>query len=213
MKKSIKLISALLLLMLVSAFTVNNTSHKGYEVGDVAEDFSLKNIDGNMVSMSDYSDAKGFIITFTCNTCPFAVMYEDRIQALNEKYESKGYPVIAIMPNDTNVKPGDALPEMKKRAKEKGFTFPYLMDEGQKIYPKFGATKTPHIYVLEKTNKGNVVQYIGAIDDNHRDASAVKVKYVENAVDALLDGNEVEQKETKAIGCSIKVAKASSNAH
>ena len=163
MKKSIKLISALLLLMLVSAFTVNKTSHKGYKVGDVAEDFSLKNIDGNMVSMSDYSDAKGFIITFTCNTCPFAVMYEDRIQALNEKYESKGYPVIAIMPNDTNVKPGDALPEMKKRAKEKGFTFPYLMDEGQKIYPKFGATKTPHIYVLEKTNKGNVVQYIGAI--------------------------------------------------
>ncbi len=213
MKKSIKLISAVLLLILVSAFTVNNASHKGYKVGDVAEDFSLKNIDGNMVSMSDYSDAKGFIITFTCNTCPFAVMYEDRIQALNEKYESKGYPVIAIMPNDTNVKPGDALPEMKKRAKEKGFTFPYLMDEGQKVYPKFGATKTPHIYVLEKTNKGNVVQYIGAIDDNHRDASGVKVKYVENAVDALLDGKEVEQKETKAIGCSIKVAKASSNAH
>jgi peroxiredoxin len=194
---------------LVSAFTVNNASHKGYKVGDVAEDFSLKNIDGSMVSMSDYSDAKGFIITFTCNTCPFAVMYEDRIQALNEKYESKGYPVIAIMPNDTNVKPGDALPEMKKRAKEKGFTFPYLMDEGQKVYPKFGATKTPHIYVLEKTSKGNIVQYIGAIDDNHRDASAVKVKYVENAVDVLLEGKEVEQKETKAIGCSIKVAKAS----
>lgn len=213
MKKSIKLFSAVLLLLLVSAFTVNNTSHKGYKVGDVAEDFSLKNIDGSMVSMSDYSDAKGFIITFTCNTCPFAVMYEDRIQALNEKYESKGYPVIAIMPNDTNVKPGDALPEMKKRAKEKGFTFPYLMDEGQKVYPKFGATKTPHIYVLEKTSKGNVVQYIGAIDDNHRDASAVKVKYVENAVDALLNGKEVKQKETKAIGCSIKVAKASSVAH
>jgi len=205
MKKTIKLVYAVLLVLFISAFTLNNTTHKGYEIGDVADDFSLKNIDENMVSMSDYKDAKGFIITFTCNTCPFAVLYEDRIQALNEKYASQGYPVIAIMPNNTDVKPGDALPEMKKRAEEKGFTFPYLMDEGQKVYPKFGATKTPHIYVLEKTKKGNVVKYIGAIDDNHNDASAVKVKFVENAIDALLKGEEVGQKETKAIGCSIKV--------
>lgn len=205
MKNSLKLVSAVLLVIFISAFTLNNTNHKGYDIGDIAADFSLKNIDGNMVALADYKAAKGFIITFTCNTCPFAVLYEDRIQALNEKYASKGYPVIAIMPNNTTVKPGDALPEMKKRAEEKGFTFPYLMDEGQKVYPKFGATKTPHIYVLEKTKKGNVVKYIGAIDDNHRDASAVKVKFVENAVDALLIGKEVEQKETKAIGCSIKV--------
>ncbi len=205
MKNLIKLISTAFFVLLISAFTINNTNHKGYDIGDVAEDFLLKNIDENMVSLADYKDAKGFIITFTCNTCPFAVRYEDRVQALNEKYAPKGYPVIAIMPNNTDVKPGDALPEMKKRAEEKGFTFPYLMDEGQKVYPKFGATKTPHIYVLEKTIKGNIVKYIGAIDDNHKDASAVKVKYVENAVDALLEGEEVEQKETKAIGCSIKV--------
>ncbi len=205
MKNLIKLISTAFFVLLISAFTINNTNHKGYDIGDVAEDFLLKNIDENMVSLADYKDAKGFIITFTCNTCPFAVRYEDRVQALNEKYAPKGYPVIAIMPNNTDVKPGDALPEMKKRAEEKGFTFPYLMDEGQKVYPKFGATKTPHIYVLEKTKKGNIVKYIGAIDDNHKDASAVKVKYVENAVDALLEGEEVEQKETKAIGCSIKV--------
>ncbi|WP_396601776.1 thioredoxin family protein [Algibacter sp. R77976] len=205
MKKLIKLVPVAILVLLISAFALNDTTHKGYEIGDVAEDFSLKNIDGNMVSLADYKDAKGFIVTFTCNTCPFAVMYEDRVQALNEKYAEKGYPVIAIMPNNTDVKPGDALPEMKKRAEEKGFTFPYLMDEGQKVYPKFGATKTPHVYILEKTKKGNVVKYIGAIDDNHKDASAVKVKFVENAVDALLKGKEVEQKETKAIGCSIKV--------
>lgn len=205
MRKFVKLVPVAILLLFISAFTLNNTTHNGYEIGDVAEDFSLKNIDGNMVSLADYKDAKGFIVTFTCNTCPFAVMYEDRVQALNEKYAAKGYPVIAIMPNNTDVKPGDALPEMKKRAEEKGFTFPYLIDEGQKVYPKFGATKTPHIYILEKTNKGNIVKYIGAIDDNHKDASAVKVKFVENAVDALLKGEEVKQKETKAIGCSIKV--------
>ena len=127
----------------------------GYAIGDEATDFSLKNVDGKMVSLADYKDAKGFIVTFTCNTCPFAVLYEDRIQALNEKYGSQGYPVIAIMPNNTDVKPGDNMQAMKQRAQEKGFTFPYLIDKGQKVYPKFGATKTPHIYVLEKTKKGN----------------------------------------------------------
>ncbi|MDO5969872.1 thioredoxin family protein [Flavivirga aquimarina] len=205
MKKTIKLMSALVLILCISAFTMNNSDFGGYKVGDVAEDFSLKNIDGKMVSLSDYKDAKGFIVTFTCNTCPFAVAYEDRLVELDKKYTEKGYPVIAIMPNNTDVKPGDNMEAMKKRAKEKGFTFPYLMDEGQKVYPKFGATKTPHIYILEKTKKGNVVKYIGAIDDSPRNPSGVKVKYVENAVDALLSGKEVELKETKAIGCSIKV--------
>jgi hypothetical protein len=79
------------------------------------------------------------------------------------------------------------------------------MDKGQKIYPQYGATKTPHVYLLEKTKKGNVVKYIGAIDDNYKDANAVKTKYVENAVDALLKGKEIEVKETRAIGCTIKV--------
>ena len=96
MKKSIKLVSAALLVLFISAFALSNTTHKGYGIEDVTDDFSLKNIDENMVSLSDYKDAKGFIITFTCNTCPFAVMYEDRIQALNEKFASQGYPVIAI---------------------------------------------------------------------------------------------------------------------
>ncbi|MDO6758653.1 thioredoxin family protein [Tamlana sp. 2_MG-2023] len=205
MKKAIKIISGGLLVLLISAFTVNNTINKGYKIGDVAEDFSLKNIDGKMVSMADYKDAKGFIITFTCNTCPYAVMYEDRIIELNKKYAPKGYPVIAIMPNNVEVKPGDALPEMKKRAGEKGFNFPYLIDESQNVFPKFGATKTPHMFVLEKTSKGNVVKYIGAIDDNYKDAAAVNTKYVEAAVDALLKGKEVPESETKAIGCSIKV--------
>ena len=205
MKKAIKIISATLLVLFISAFALNNMAQKGYGIGDLADDFSLKNIDNSMVSLADYKDAKGFIVTFTCNTCPFAVLYEDRIQALNEKYGSQGYPVIAIMPNNTDVKPGDNMQAMKQRAQEKGFTFPYLIDKGQKVYPKFGATKTPHIYVLEKTKKGNVVKYIGAIDDNHEDASAVKIKFIENAVDALLKGEEVMRKETKAIGCSIKV--------
>ncbi|WP_142783844.1 thioredoxin family protein [Changchengzhania lutea] len=206
MKTPIKLIACFAIVIGLSAFTItSNTTSDGYKIGDVADDFSLKNIDGNMVSLSDYKDAKGFIITFTCNTCPFAVKYEDRIIELDKKYALKGYPVIAIMPNNTSVKPGDNMDAMKARATSKGFTFPYLMDEGQNVYPKFGATKTPHIFVLQKTKDGNVVKYIGAIDDNYQDAAAVKTRYVENAVDALLAGKEVKETETKAIGCSIKV--------
>ncbi|MBU2919941.1 thioredoxin family protein [Winogradskyella psychrotolerans] len=200
--KILKLLTVMLVTL--SAITTK-LNGQGYNVGDMATDFNLENIDGNMVSLSDYKDAKGFIVTFTCNTCPYAVAYEDRIEALNKKYASKGFPVIAIMPNNTDVMPGDNMKAMQERAKSKGFTFPYLTDKGQKIYPQYGATKTPHIYILEKTIAGNEVKYIGAIDDNYQDAKAVKVKYVENAVDALLKGEVVKVKETKAIGCTIKV--------
>ena len=204
MKKTLKTVFALVAIITLSAYT-NLGEGKGYKIGDLATDFSLENIDGKMVSLADFNEAKGFIVVFTCNTCPHAVAYEDRIEALNKKYASQGYPVIAIMPNNTNVKPGDNMDAMKARAKEKGFTFPYLMDKGQKIYPQYGATKTPHIYILEKTKKGNEVKYIGGIDDNYKDASMVTTKYVEDAVDSLIAGKEIKQKETRAIGCSIKV--------
>ncbi|MFV0566514.1 MAG: thioredoxin family protein [Flavobacteriaceae bacterium] len=207
MKKLLKFLPLVLIAVLASAFISKETTNEGYKIGDVAEDFSLENIDGKMVSLSNYSSAKGFIVTFTCNTCPYAVAYEDRIMALDKKYAAKGYPVIAIMPNDTSIKPDDDLPAMKKRAEDKGFTFPYLIDKSQTVFPKFGATKTPHMFVLQKTNKGNIVKYIGGIDDNYKDAAAVTTKYVENAVDALLAGKDIEQKETKAIGCTIKVKK------
>ncbi len=188
---------------LTASFTDVIVGH-GYQIGDVATDFSLKNIDGNMVSLSDYDEAKGFILIFTCNTCPYAVKYEDRIEGLNKKYVEKGFPVIAIMPNNPDIKPGDSYKSMQARARSKGFTFPYLIDEEQKIYPQYGATKTPHVYILEKTKNGNVVKYIGAIDDNYQDAASVNTKYVENAVDALLNGKEVKETMTRAIGCTIK---------
>ncbi len=99
---------------------------------------------------------------------------------------------------------GSSVEYMKKRATQKGFTFPYLVDIGQEIFPLYGATKTPHVYLLEKNKLGNVVRYIGAIDDNYSNASAVKTKYVENAVDAMLKGEEISITTTRAIGCSIK---------
>jgi peroxiredoxin len=207
MKNMIKISAVLILVFLISAFKLpySNNPSQGYDIGDVVKDFSLKNIDGKMVSLADYDQAKGFIITFTCNTCPYAVAYEQRIMDLDKKFAAKGYPVIAIMPNNTTIKPGDSFEAMQRRANDKGYTFPYLIDAEQKVYPQFGATKTPHMFVLEKTKKGNVVRYIGAIDDNYQDASAVKEKYVEKAVHALLNGKEVEQTKTRAIGCTIKV--------
>ena len=178
---------------------------KGYKVGDVIEDFTLINIDDTMVSLSDYKKAKGFIIIFTCNMCPYSVANEDRIIALDIKYKSKGYPVISINPNDPNASKGDSFEDMKVRATAKGFTFPYLFDAGQKVYPKFGASKTPHVYIVEKATMK--VEYIGAIDNSSRNPDAVSEKYVENAVDALLAGNKPIKTETRAIGCSIKVDK------
>lgn len=183
------------------------TERTGYNIGDEATDFSLKGTDDKMYSLSQFADAKGYIVIFTCNHCPYAKAYEDRIIALDTKYKSLGYPVIAINPNDPAAQPEDSFDLMKTRAKEKGFTFPYLMDEGQKIYPQYGATKTPHVFVLNKENGKNIVKYIGAIDNNHENANDVTEKYVEAAVDALLKNEPVKQTETVAIGCTIKVKK------
>lgn len=177
---------------------------KKFEVGDKATDFKLKNVDGQMISMADYSDAKGFIVVFTCNTCPFSKMYEKRIDQLNLKYQSKGYPVLAINSNDKQKQPGDSYEEMQKRAQSKNYSFPYLYDETQKVAAAYGASRTPHVYIVRKEAGSFIVSYIGAIDNNHQDADAVTVKYVENAVDNLLDNKPVETTFTKAIGCTIK---------
>jgi peroxiredoxin len=198
----------LVVLLFASLFYVAGSA-QGYSVGDKAIDFKLKNVDGKMVSSKDYKEAKGFIVVFTCNTCPYAVKYEDRIIELNKKYEKKGFPVIAINPNDPEVQPKDTYELMAKKAKDKGFKFPYLFDPGRKVSAVYGATKTPHIYLLSKNNDKLVVEYIGAIDDNYEDASAVKKTYLADAVDALLDGKKPVVTETKAIGCSVKKKKKS----
>lgn len=216
--KNIKTLVATVIICLsllsFSAINKNNeepkqkvSSTKGYEVGDTAADFKLKNIDGKMVSLSDFKTAKGFIVVFTCNHCPYAKKYEDRIVALDKKYKDAGYPVIAINPNDPNVQPEDGFQQMITRAKEKGFTFPYLVDEGQKVYPQYGATKTPHVFILQKEGKKNIVKYIGAIDNNYDDPNDVSEHYVQDAMDALLSGKPVANAKTVAIGCTIKVKK------
>ena len=103
-----------------------------------------------------------------------------------------------------NAIPDDSYDNMVKRSKEKNYSFPYLLDETQQVAQQFGAQKTPHVFVLNKTAKGNIVEYIGAIDDNTEDPSQVTHHYVEDAVNALLQGKQVPVTQTKAIGCTIK---------
>ena len=176
----------------------------GYDIGDNAADFSLKNVDGKMYSLADMKDAKGFIVIFDCNTCPYSKAYNERIIALNTKYASQGFPVVAINANDPVSSPGDSFDKMAAAARKKGYDFPYLVDETQEVARTYGATNTPHVFVLNRVNNTLKVSYIGTIDDNARNASAVTRKYVEEAVDALLANKEVPTTRTKAIGCGIK---------
>ncbi len=171
------------------------------KVGDIAPDFNLKNIDGEMVSLASIEDVKGYIVNFTCNTCPYAVKYESRAIDLQKKYAGS-YPVINIMPNDTDVKPGDSYDKMQERAKELGYEY-YLDDSAQEVYPTYGASRTPHIFLLDADRK---VRYIGAIDDN-TEADEVEKTYLEDAIAAIEAGKEPDPDFTKAVGCSIKVKK------
>lgn len=185
--------------------TTDTIASTAYHIGSEAADFSLKNVDDKQVSLADFSDAKGYIVVFTCNHCPYAIAYEDRIADLNRKYAGLGYPVIAINPNNPAVQPEDSFELMKARVKEKNITYPYLFDEGQKVYPQYGATKTPHVFVLNKENGKNIVKYIGAIDNNYENPNDVSEKYVEDAVNALISGKQIAKTNTVAIGCTIKV--------
>jgi len=193
------------LAIVLMAFTATwATTGPGLGIGDVAPDFKLRNVDGKMVGLADYPKAKGFIVIFTCNHCPFSVAYEDRIIELQKTFGPQGYPVIAINPNDPAAQSEDGFDQMVTRAREKGFNFPYLFDEGQKIYPQYGATRTPHVYLLDRER---VVRYIGAIDDNFSDAAAVQKPYLADAVKALQSGGTPDPDVTKAVGCTIKVRK------
>jgi peroxiredoxin len=176
-----------------------------YKIGDAVSNFNLKNVDGNMIALNDYSGSKGVIIIFTSNHCPFAKAYEDRILALNNKYASQGFPVITINPSDPSTHQDDSFEKMKERSVAKGYNFPYLVDEGQRVSKAFGAARTPEAFILLKTGTKFVIQYIGMIDDNPQDSAGATKFYVDEAVTNLLGGKPVVTTITKPIGCVIKL--------
>jgi peroxiredoxin len=169
-------------------------------------DFKLPNVDGRQLSFEDYPDAKGFIVIFSCNHCPYAVAYENRLIQLHEECAPKGYPVLVISSNDPVKYPQDSFENMKKRAEAKAFPFPYLFDESQSVAHAYGAMVTPHAYVLQKTEKGLRLAFQGAIDNNkdYRAPQPVKDRYVVECVDALLADPALEYTENQPVGCSIK---------
>lgn len=171
------------------------------------KDFSLKNVTGAMVSLKQYSDAKGFVIVFTCNHCPFAQLYYKRLNELNARYAAKGVPLLAVSSTDTINYEDDSFEKMVLKAKQEQMNFPYLYDNTQQVAKDFKAQKTPHAYVIWKVNDKWVIKYSGAIDDNGAHPELATNHYVTAAINELLANKEVTIKETKSIGCQISFRK------
>lgn len=165
--------------------------------------FSLLNIDGKFISLKDYPHAKGFMVVFTSNHCPFAKLYPERLNQLNLKYSPLHLPVIAISSTDTVSYEEDTFDKMQAKAKAEHFNFPYLYDGAQVVAKDFAAQRTPHAFVVWKENDGYIIKYSGAIDDNGAHPNLVQKHYLSDAVDELLAGKKVSLKETRSIGCQL----------
>lgn len=167
-------------------------------IGDAAPAWSdLVGVDDQKHSLADLSDSKVVVVVFTCNSCPYAVDAEDRLLALHQEFAERGVALVAINVNQVE---DDLLPAMKAKAKQKGFQFPYLFDETQKIARDYGAIYTPECYVIDRQRK---IRYMGALDDSP-DGKQVKKRYVHQAIEATLDGRQPEVTETPPIGCRIR---------
>ena len=171
--------------------------------GQIPSTISLKNVDGKMVSFSDYPTAKGFIVIFTCNHCPFAKLYPKRLNDLNEKYTKLGVPIITISSMDTISYEEDTYLKMIQKAKKEHFNFPYLYDPTQEVAKLFHAQKTPHAFIIWRDGDHFEIAYSGAIDDNGMQPNEVENPYISMALDELLDGKTVSNPETVTIGCQI----------
>lgn len=169
-------------------------------IGATGPDFNLRGTDGKMYSLEEVAGGKGTAVVFTCNMCPFSKGYEDRLIALASKYQERGINFIAINPNDPERVPGDSFEEMVVRAGEKGFPYPYVVDETQKVAAAYGARVTPHIFLLDGER---TLVYRGRVDDALKPED-VSSRDLEAAIDALVAGERVPVAETKAFGCSVK---------
>jgi peroxiredoxin len=186
---------------------------KTLEIGARAPDFDLPSVDGRNYSLADFADSKILVVIFTCNHCPTAQAYEERIKKLTADYKDKGVAVVAISSNDpcalrldemawSDV--GDSFEDMKIRAKDKEFNFPYLYDgDTQKVAKAYGPVTTPHTFIFDKEWK---LRYVGRIDSSEWREKPNAVHDARNVIDALLAGQRVRVKKTKTFGCSIKWA-------
>lgn len=174
------------------------------EPGEIVSDFKLKNTEGQLISLSDFTDSKVLVLAFLSNVCPFSKAYEQRLILLHEGLAEYGYPVIAINPNDASYAPDESIKDMKAYAERKEFPFPFLKDDVG-LYKRFGVSRTPEIVLLK--NEGyNTFRFVyrGAFDSNPQDAQLALQKYVRQAINAIAGGNNPDPEITEAIGCTIK---------
>jgi peroxiredoxin len=171
--------------------------------GEKAPAFKLKSIDGQVISFENYPEAKGFVMIFISNTCPYSKAYEQRIIDIDKKFSPLQFPVIAINSNDPDVSPGDSFGKMKERAKLKHYSFPYLCDDNQLVADLYGARSTPQVFIVSKKGDGYKIEYTGAIDNDTQNKNPLKVNYTADALNALLNNNKPAINSTKALGCSI----------
>jgi peroxiredoxin len=190
-----------LLLAAAALLPTNAVLAAGVKIGDPAPDFTgIIGIDDKEHSLSNFKDAKLVVLVFTCNHCPVAAAYEERLVALQNDYKAEGIQVVAVNVNNIEA---DRLDKMKQRAEARKFTFLYLYDPSQKMGHDYGATVTPHVFLLDQQRK---VAYMGAVDDK-QNSDQVKKTYLRNALDALLDGKGPPETVTKQFGCGIQYEK------
>ncbi len=199
--KILKILSFCCLLLLFYSF-VGSRNPPVSLIGKTVNDFSLKNIDNKNISLDGFKAARGFIVVFTCNHCPFAKLYSKRFNALNAKYQSKGVPLLAINSMDAATYDEESFALMQQKAKSAKFNFPYLQDSLQTVGKNFGAEHTPHAFVIWKENNAWVIKYSGAIDDNGEHPE-LATPYIANAVKELLKNKPVSNAETPSFGCRI----------
>lgn len=170
-------------------------------------DFRLQAVNGKFISLKNYPNAKGFIVVFIANHCPFAKLYYQRLNLLNKKYKLQGMPLLAISSTDTLVYEDDSFEKMKEIAKKSKFNFPYLYDGLQIVAKNFSAQRTPHAFVIWNENNQWVIKYNGAIDDNGANPEKVQHNYLADALDALLYNKPIGYTETRSVGCEIHFRK------
>lgn len=212
-KHSLDILAAIVLLFLAPEFSRSAQQKvKTLEIGQEAPDFNLPGVDGRNYRLADFADAKILVVVFTCNHCPTAQAYEDRIKKLTSDYKSKGVAVVAISPNDPEAvrldelgysDMGDTFEEMKIRTEDKGYNFPYLYDgKTQAVTIAYGAVATPHLFIFDSQRE---LRYVGRFDDSEK-PKQVKSNDAINAIEAILAGRKVPVEKTMAFGCSIKWA-------
>jgi peroxiredoxin len=213
-KHRVRKSAVIILLFLAPALSLSAQQKvKTLEIGRQAPDFNLTGVDGRNYKLSDFADVKILVIVFTCNHCPTAQAYEDRIIKLASDYKNKGVAVVAISPNDPLAvrldelgysDMSDTFEEMKIRAKDKGYNFPYLYDgKTQAVARAYGPVATPHLFIFDEQLK---LRYTGRFDDSEKQPKQVKSNDAINAIEAILTGRKVPVEKTNAFGCSIKWA-------